>query len=146
MLKIFLYLIEGFIIGYFDFKFIKKDFNYYLISFFSIIFTLSHVIAEQYLVYDYLSVNFYQKKVGFKGKLKQAFKTAGLKMNLINNETIGILVPYRDAAEKLLILEELCKSDYPSEEDYRAIKALLKELQSYTVNVREHNQILVTNN
>ena len=56
MLKIFLYLIEGFIIGYFDFKFIKKDFNYYLISFFSIVFTLSHVIAEQYLVYDYLSV------------------------------------------------------------------------------------------
>ena len=36
----------------------------------------------------------------------------------------------------------MCKSDYPSEEDYRAIKALLKELQSYTVNVREHNQIL----
>lgn len=56
MLKIFLYLIEGFIIGYFDFKFIKKDFNYYLTSLFSIIFTLSHVIAEQYLVYDYLSV------------------------------------------------------------------------------------------
>lgn len=56
MLKIFLYLIEGFIIGYFDFKFIKKDFNYYLISFFSIVFTLSHVIAEEYLVYDYLSV------------------------------------------------------------------------------------------
>lgn len=56
MLKIFLYLIEGFIIGYFDFKFIKKDFNYYLISLFSIIFTLSHVIAEQYLVYDYLSI------------------------------------------------------------------------------------------
>ena len=56
MLKIFLYLIEGFIIGYFDFKFIKKDFNYYLISFFSIVFTLSHVIDEQYLVYDYLSV------------------------------------------------------------------------------------------
>lgn len=56
MLKIFLYLIEGFIIGYFDFKFIKKDFNYYLISLFSIVFTLSHVIAEQYLVYDYLSV------------------------------------------------------------------------------------------
>ena len=56
MLKIFLYLIEGFIIGYFDFKFIKKEFNYYLISLFSIIFTLSHVIAEQYLVYDYLSI------------------------------------------------------------------------------------------
>ena len=56
MLKIFLYFIEGFIIVYFDFKFIKKDFNYYLISLFSIIFTLSHVIAEEYLVYDYLSI------------------------------------------------------------------------------------------
>ena len=56
MLKIFLYLIEGFIIGYFDFKFIKKDFNYYLISLFSIIFTLSDVIAEEYLVYYYLSI------------------------------------------------------------------------------------------
>lgn len=56
MLKIFLYLIEGFIISYFDFKFIKKDFNYYLISLFSIIFTLSNVIAEEYLVYDYLSI------------------------------------------------------------------------------------------
>lgn len=56
MLKIFLYLIEGFIIGYFDFKFIKKNFNYYLISFFSIVFTLSNVIAEEYLVYDYLSI------------------------------------------------------------------------------------------
>lgn len=55
MFKIFLYLLEGFIIGYFDFKFIKKDFNYYLISFFSIIFTLSNIIAEQYLIYDYLS-------------------------------------------------------------------------------------------
>ena len=56
MLKIFLYLIEGFIIGYFDFKFIKKDFNYYLISLFSIIFNLSNVFAEEYFVYDYLSI------------------------------------------------------------------------------------------
>lgn len=93
-------------------------------------------------VYDYLSVNFYQKKVGFKGKLKQAFKTAGLKMNLINNETIGILVPYKDAVEKLLVLEELCESDYPSEEDYQTIKILLKALQPYTVNVRERDLLL----
>lgn len=56
MFKIFLYLLEGFTIGYFDFKFIRKDFNYYLISFFSIIFTLSSIVAEQYLIYDYLSV------------------------------------------------------------------------------------------
>lgn len=93
-------------------------------------------------VYDYLSINEYQKRRMFKGKLKQAFKTAGTKMNLINNDAIGILVPYKDATEKLLFLEELCESDYPSVEDYHLIKELLKELQPYTVNVREHNQIL----
>ncbi|WP_165209877.1 CRISPR-associated helicase Cas3' [Streptococcus tangpeifui] len=93
-------------------------------------------------VYDYLSINEYQNRPRFKGKLKQAFKTAGSKMNLINNDTISVLVPYGDAIEKLLVLEELCGSDYPSVEDYQAIKGLLKELQPYTVNVREHDQIL----
>ena len=93
-------------------------------------------------VYDYLSINSYQDRNNFKGKLKQAFKTAGLKMNLINNDTIGVLVPYGDAVENLLVLEELCEYDDPSVENYQKIKALLKELQPYTVNVRKNNQIL----
>ena len=63
-------------------------------------------------------------------------------MNLINNDTIGVLVPYGDAIEKLLVLEELCEYDYPSVEDYQTIKALLKELQPFTVNVRKHDQVL----
>jgi len=92
-------------------------------------------------VYDYLSTNSYQNK-RLQGKLKQAFKTAGLKMNLINNDSIGVLVPYGDVIEKLYVLEELCESDYPSVEDYQTIKSLLKELQPYTVNVREHDPIL----
>ena len=93
-------------------------------------------------VFDYLSINEYQGRIKFKGALKQAFKKAGSEMNLINNESIGILVPYGEAAKKLLILEELCESDYPSQEDYQAIKTLLRELQAYTVNVREHDPIL----
>lgn len=93
-------------------------------------------------VFDYLSINEYQGRTKFKGALKQAFKKAGSEMNLINNESMGILVPYGDAAKKLLILEELCESDYPSQEDYQAIKTLLRELQAYTVNVREHDPIL----
>ena len=63
-------------------------------------------------------------------------------MNLINNDTIGVLVPYGEAIEKLLVLEELCEYDYPSVEDYQTIKALLKELQPYTVNVRERDLLL----
>ena len=88
MLKIFLYLIEGFIIGYFDFKFIKKDFNYYLISFFSIIFTLSHVIAEQYLVYDYLSVITITILYLMNGLDNKISKT----MNLFISTFIGIVI------------------------------------------------------
>ncbi len=91
-------------------------------------------------VYDYLSCNFYQPKT--KGKLRQAFKRAGSKMNLINNDSLGVLVPYGESVEKLSLLEELCEYDYPSGEDYQTIKSLLKELQPYTVNVREHDPIL----
>ena len=105
--------------------------------------SMDYPLSHGESVYDYLSINSYQDRNNFKGKLKQAFKTAGLKMNLINNDTVGVLVPYGDAIEKLLVLEELCEYDYPSSvEDYQIIKALLKELQPYTVNVRQHDQIL----
>lgn len=103
---------------------------------------MDYPLSDGESVFDYLSINSYQYRNNFKGKLKQAFKTAGLKMNLINNETVGILVPYGDAIEKLLDLEELCESDYPSEEDYQTIKILLKALQPYTVNVRERDLLL----
>ncbi len=104
--------------------------------------SMDYPLSHGESVYDYLSTNSYQDRNNFKGKLKQAFKTAGLKMNLINNDTIGVLVPYGDAIEKLLFLEELCEYGYPSVEDYQTIKALLKELQPYTVNVRKHDQVL----
>ena len=93
-------------------------------------------------VYDYLSINEYQYQKKVKVALKQAIKRAGSKMNLINNESIGILVPYGEGREKLSALEELCCSDYLNQEDYQAIKTLLRELQVYTVNVREHDPIL----
>ena len=101
MLKIFLYLIEGFIIGYFDFKFIKKDFNYYLISFFSIIFTLSHVIAEQYLVYDYLSIvitiTILYLMNGLDNKISKT-------MNLFISTFIGIIICMFDSMSILKII------------------------------------------
>ena len=123
-----------------DTSLLNKDFfeYYYAKNQASMDYPLSH--GES--VFDYLSINEYQLRPNFKGRMKQAFKTAGLKMNLINNETIGVLVPYGDAIEKLSRLEEICESDYPSEGEFQIIKSLLKELQSYTVNVREHDPIL----
>mgnify|MGYP000645070098 FL=1 len=101
MLKIFLYLIEGFIIGYFDFKFIKKEFNYYLISLFSIIFTLSHVIAEQYLVYDYLSIvitiTILYLMNGLDNKISKT-------MNLFISTFIGIVICMFDSMSILKII------------------------------------------
>ncbi|MFC6995029.1 CRISPR-associated helicase Cas3' [Streptococcus loxodontisalivarius] len=93
-------------------------------------------------VYDYLSTNDYQKRRNFKGQLKQAFETAGSKMDLIKNDSIGVLVPYEGAAERLQVLEELCETDYPTPKGYQEIKSILKELQTYTVNVRERDPIL----
>lgn len=123
-----------------DTSLLNKDFfeYYYANNQSSMDYPLSH--GES--VFDYLSKNKFQLRPNFKGRMKQAFKTAGQKMNLINNETIGVLVPYGDATEKLSRLEELCVSDYPSEGEFQIIKSLLKELQSYTVNVREHDPIL----
>ena len=123
-----------------DTSLLNKDFfeYYYANNQSSMNYPLSH--GES--VFDYLSINEYQLRPNFKGRMKQAFKTAGQKMNLINNETIGVLVPYGDAIEKISRLEELCESDYPSEGEFQIIKNLLKELQSYTVNVREHDPIL----
>ncbi|KLK49329.1 RNA helicase [Streptococcus agalactiae] len=104
---------------------------------------MDYPLEDNISIYDYLSLNTYQtanKK--FKGKLKQAFKTAGAKMNLINNDMIGILVPYGDAEKKLAYLEELGTSHFLSAEDYQTIKSLLKELQPFTVNVRENDPLL----
>lgn len=123
-----------------DTSLLNKDFfeYYYANNQSSMNYPLSH--GES--VFDYLSINEFQLRSNFKGRMKQAFKTAGQKMNLINNETIGVLVPYGAGIEKISRLEELCESDYPSEGEFQIIKKLLKELQSYTVNVREHDPIL----
>lgn len=123
-----------------DTSLLNKDFfeYYYANNQSSMNYPLSH--GES--VFDYLSINEFQLRSNFKGRMKQAFKTAGQKMNLINNETIGVLVPYGAGIEKIFRLEELCESDYPSEGEFQIIKKLLKELQSYTVNVREHDPIL----
>ena len=123
-----------------DTSLLNKDFfeYYYANNQSSMNYPLSH--GES--VFDYLSINEFQLRSNFKGRMKQAFKTAGQKMNLINNETIGVLVPYGAGIEKIFRLEELCESDYPSEGEFQIIKSLLKELQSYTVNVREHDPIL----
>lgn len=92
-------------------------------------------------VYDYLSLS------TFKGspncKIRQSFKTAGQKMDLIKDDSIGILVPYSDGLEKIADLEQrLVDNPYPRGQDLFEIKQILKSLQPFTVNLRKYDSRL----
>lgn len=74
----------------------------------------------------------YKAKNGEKAhfKLKQGFKTAAVKFDLIKEDTISVIVQYQN--EKLL--EELYEAmNYRNYED---IKKILKRLQPYTIAIR----------
>ncbi|HEL2383696.1 TPA: CRISPR-associated helicase Cas3' [Streptococcus suis] len=92
-------------------------------------------------VYDYLSLS------SFKGspncKVRQSFKTAGQKMDLIKDDSIGVLVPYGDGADIIADLEErLVDAPYPRGQDLVEIKQTLKSLQPFTVNLRQYDSRL----
>lgn len=56
MFDIFLYLLEGLMIGYYNYRFTNQKINYYIIIFISIIFTLINTITKYYFIYNYLTI------------------------------------------------------------------------------------------
>ncbi|MDD4503398.1 MAG: CRISPR-associated helicase Cas3' [Clostridiaceae bacterium] len=62
--------------------------------------------------------------------LKQSFKTAAQKFNLINEEGVSVIVEY----ENEQMLERLYKAI--NEKKYDVVKRILRELQFYTIQVR----------
>ena len=56
MFEIFLYLLEGLMIGYYNYKFNNRKINYYTIIFITIIFTLINLITKYYFIYNYLTI------------------------------------------------------------------------------------------
>ncbi|HEL0019573.1 TPA: CRISPR-associated helicase Cas3' [Streptococcus equi subsp. zooepidemicus] len=104
---------------------------------------LDYPLGDNESVYQYLSSNAPSNIK--KGKLRQAFKTAGQKMDLIQDQSIGVFVYYDDGVgpKRLKALENrLEKGAYPSFEELKAIKAELKLLQPYTVTLRENHALL----
>ncbi|MGN0692366.1 MAG: CRISPR-associated helicase Cas3' [Oscillospiraceae bacterium] len=61
----------------------------------------------------------------------QAFKTAGEKFSVIGNETVGIIVPYNDEANDIILRLN-------SETDMNEFSMLTRKAQKYTVNVYEN--------
>lgn len=103
---------------------------------------MDYPIGDNQTAYDYLSHNHFAG-IQLKGILRQAFKTAGQKIDLIKDDSIGIIVPYGDSIEMLEDFETfLADHTYPTFEDYIYIKEKVKELQLYTVNARENSSFL----
>lgn len=66
--------------------------------------------------------------------MKQAFKQAGELFSVIDSDTIGLIVPYVEAEEKINFLKNL--------NFYNETKKILRSLQRYTVNVFRNDKLL----
>lgn len=64
----------------------------------------------------------------------QAFKTAGEAFEVIDSNTIGLIVPYKQGKN---LIETITKS-----EDTNEIKKALQKAQRYTVNIHPHSQMI----
>lgn len=64
-----------------------------------------------------------------KHMMNQAFRTAGFAYRIIDDDSFGVLVPYKKGAE---LIEKIQNTDDPGE-----LKSLIRQAQRYTVNVRE---------
>lgn len=93
-------------------------------------------------IFDMLSTNG-EYGVMVRTYLKQSIKSAGLKMDLIQKETKGVIVYYHDNHQKI---EELIESIrrfevYYKQDDLEMIKKLTKELQPYTININDTDEL-----
>ena len=92
-------------------------------------------------LYDLLSINSngtdaFKEKNGKRPSLmmKQAFKFSGQNFEVIGNDTIGILVPYKDGKKSI----EIIMTSYDTKEIVRE----LKKMQRYTINLYRDNSII----
>lgn len=64
-------------------------------------------------------------------------------MDLIKDDSIGVLVPYGEGVDIIADLEErLVDTPYPRGQDLVEIKQILKSLQPFTVNLRKYDSRL----
>nr|WP_275975118.1 CRISPR-associated helicase Cas3' [Tetragenococcus halophilus] len=96
---------------------------------------------EEPTVYDLLSTN--EMNNVQHAALKQSFKEAGIKMDLIQDNSKGVIVYYDEEGSQLIkrLIEAIDQFEIEYEMDaVKTIKQLLKKLQPYTVNIRSSNQ------
>ena len=100
---------------------------------------MSYSINGESSALDYLSQNTYHPvTIGF---LHQSFEKAGHIINLIDDNTTTVIVPYKNQ-KQLAELEGLCQISDPTPKQLWYIKHLLKKLQRYTITVYQNSDIL----
>ncbi|MGX9844499.1 CRISPR-associated helicase/endonuclease Cas3 [Streptococcus iniae] len=103
---------------------------------------MDYPLKDGQTVYNYLSLNQFAGS-RFSGQLKQSFKTAGNEMKLIDDNSISVIVSYGEGKKQIAELEEiLAENPYPNHEQLFDIKNRLKQLQLYTVNIRQGHELL----
>lgn len=55
MWEIIIYFLEGLLLGYFDYKFIDRKVNYFVLIIFSFCFTLINIVADAYFIFPYIN-------------------------------------------------------------------------------------------
>lgn len=68
--------------------------------------------------------------------LHQDFKSAGQAINLINDTSQTVIVPYGDTEKNLKILKGLCSLENLTTSQLGYLKGLVKKLQRYTITMR----------
>ena len=93
-------------------------------------------------VYELLSLN-REQMVDPRFCLRQSFKTAGIKMDLIQSNTNGVIVYYggnREKIEELITTVGKFENSYQIK-DLHKIRKLTKELQPYTINMQKSDDL-----
>ena len=78
-------------------------------------------------VVELLSKGFTPREI--KNLMNQAYQTAGRAYRVIDDESFGVIVPYKEGGKLIAAIQETS--------DAAKIKALIRKAQRYTVNVRE---------
>lgn len=116
--------------------------KFYEIYFYNRINEMNYTIKEKNTdMYDLLSINTVGKNAykernnnEYPLQLKQAFKYAAQNFEVIGNNTIGLIVPYKDNFDSINIV----KNSY----DIKEIKNELKKIQRYTVNLYKDDAMI----
>ena len=81
-------------------------------------------------IFKILSMGFKEREKTKFAYIKQAYKTAGRYYQVIDQSSVGVIVPYGEGRQIVNQVQEVC--------NYREMKLLIRKAQRYTVNIPQY--------